>query len=83
MSLNVIHLIKMEIKNYWCYFWFMNNNHGGKRSNAGRKRGKTFTEPSKMVSFRIPESAFQALKAKYGKGLSEIIREFLLSKIDD
>ncbi len=55
--------------------------YGGKWKGAGRKAGKTFTEPSKPLSVRIPVSIYDSLKKKHGSSLNRLIREYLV-KLD-
>ncbi len=50
----------------------MNNKHGGKRINSGAKH--KYSEPTKTVTFRIPESKIKEVKkivADYLKSLIE------------
>jgi len=50
----------------------LDKNHGGKRTNSGAKQ--KYGEPTKMVSFRIPESKIKDVKklvADYLKALIE------------
>jgi len=51
--------------------------HGGKRKNAGRKKGVTFKEPTIVYPVRINEALLNDLKKKFGICLPEIIREHL------
>lgn len=53
--------------------------YGGKRKGAGRKAGKTFTEPSKPLSVRIPVSVYESLKKKHGSSLNRLIRKYLVN----
>jgi hypothetical protein len=47
------------------------NNHGGKRANSGAKQ--KYGEPTKMVSFRIPESIVKEIK--------QMVFDYLKTKI--
>jgi hypothetical protein len=46
------------------------NKRGGKRQNAGRL--PKYSEPTKTISFRVPESSIEEIK--------EIVKSYLLQK---
>jgi len=56
---------------------------GGKREGAGRKKGKTFKEPTGLISVRVPESMLIDLKKRFGKQLPDKIRTFLNGLIQE
>jgi hypothetical protein len=47
------------------------NNHGGKRQNSGAK--KKYGEPTKIVTFRIPESKIKDVKNLVSDYLKSLI----------
>ena len=49
-----------------------NNNHGGKRQNAGAPQ--KYGEPTKMVSFRVPESKVKEVKSIVAEYLEKLIK---------
>lgn len=53
---------------------------GGKRKGSGRKKGKTFKEPTGMITVRVPESIYNELREKFGSNLPEMIRQFLIKE---
>lgn len=50
----------------------MGNKHGGKRQNSGAK--KKYGEPTKIVTFRIPESKIEDVKKIVADYLKSLVK---------